>query len=180
MNNPSQYSPQPDNRKTPAENPQGATTPSPSAAAAAAATPATSSTAAAQAAPAAPLFERIGGRDGLRQLLRHFYADVRQHKQIGPIFNTHVTDWPAHIEVIADFWSGITGGPANYRGGMPYKHFPLGLEREHFEAWLMLWQRNCQQHLEPQAAEDMAEIAHTIGSRLHTMIERQKQQGRVF
>lgn len=119
-----------------------------------------------------PLFERVGGRPGLQKLLRHFYADVRQHKLIGPIFNAHIEDWPPHIELIADFWSGITGGPALYRGGMPYKHFPLGLRREHFEAWLMLWERNCRQHLPPEAAQDMIEIAHTIGGRLHTMIER--------
>lgn len=121
-----------------------------------------------------PLYERAGGRLGLQKLLRHFYADVRQHNLIGPIFNEHIDDWPSHLEVIADFWSGITGGPARYRGGMPYKHFPLGLHREHFEAWLHLWERNCRQHLPADAAEDMITVAHTIGGRLHMMIERQR------
>lgn len=124
--------------------------------------------------PPQSLFDRIGGRPKLQKMLNHFYADVRQHNVIGPIFNSHVQDWPHHMEVIGNFWSGITGGPALYRGGMPYKHFPLELQREHFEAWLGLWERNCHQHLPEGAAADMIEIAHTIGGRLHMMIERQK------
>jgi len=54
----------------------------------------------------APLFVRLGGRARLLYLLRHFYADVRQHEEIGPIFSAHITDWPAHLEKITDFWSG--------------------------------------------------------------------------
>ena len=29
-----------------------------------------------------------------------FYAGVREHPQLGPIFDAHVTDWPAHQEKI--------------------------------------------------------------------------------
>ena len=54
--------------------------------------------------PPSPLFDRLGGRARLLYLLRHFYADVRQHEDIGPIFSAHITDWPAHLEKIADFW----------------------------------------------------------------------------
>ena len=53
----------------------------------------------------------MGGRPALVELLRYFYADVRQHAEIGPIFAAHVSDWPTHLEKIADFWSGVTGGP---------------------------------------------------------------------
>jgi hemoglobin len=31
------------------------------------------------------LFERIGGRPVIAALLRYFYADVRQHREIGPV-----------------------------------------------------------------------------------------------
>ncbi|MBK8859000.1 MAG: hypothetical protein IPN11_15360 [Opitutaceae bacterium] len=40
--------------------------------------------------PSASLFDRIGGRPALADLLRHFYADVRQHEEIGPIFSDDV------------------------------------------------------------------------------------------
>ncbi len=118
----------------------------------------------------APLFERIGGRAGLLRLLRHFYADVRQHREIAPIFAAHIADWPAHLEKIADFWSGVTGGPARYAGGMPFKHAPLGLEERHFEAWLGLWGRHCRAHLPPAEAEELVALAEGIGRRLRQIL----------
>lgn len=120
------------------------------------------------------LFVRLGGRPRLMQLLRHFYADVRQHREIAPIFLAQIEDWPAHLEKIADFWSNVTGGPVRYAGGMPRKHFPLGLEERHFEAWLDLWRRNCRAHLPPTEAEEMIRTAEEIGQRLRDMIAWQR------
>jgi truncated hemoglobin YjbI len=34
-----------------------------------------------------PLYQRIGGHQGISNLLHHFYADVGQDPVIGPIFN---------------------------------------------------------------------------------------------
>src|SRR4051812_41981853 len=78
------------------------------------------------------LYERIGGRESIARLLKHFYADVRQHRVIGPIFNSHIQHWPEHLAKIAEFWSRVTGGPSNYSGQMPVKHLALGLSAEHF------------------------------------------------
>ncbi len=122
--------------------------------------------------PAASLFDRMGGRATLAKLLRRFYADVRQHHEIGPIFARHIEDWPAHLETIADFWSGATGGPAQYRGQMPAKHMPLGLEERHFEAWLDLWCRHCHAHLPAPEAVEMIRLAETIGQRLRQLVAR--------
>lgn len=126
--------------------------------------------------PTSSLFERIGGRDALRQLVRHFYADVRQHSCIGPIFEERISDWPAHIEKITDFWSGITGGPARYSGPMPLKHLPLALEGRHFEVWLDLWQRKCRTRLPEREAEELANAAQMIGQRLRQIIARHSQE----
>lgn len=116
------------------------------------------------------LYDQIGGRPKLIELLRHFYADVRQHELIGPIFLAHIKDWPPHIENIADFWSGLTGGPANYRGGMAFKHLTLGLEEPHFQAWLGLWKRTCQIHLPEEPAQQMSQIADQIAQRLRSIV----------
>lgn len=120
--------------------------------------------------PSAPLFDRLGGRATLDELLRHFYADVRQHGVIGPIFGAQIRDWPAHLVKIADFWSGATGGPARYAGPMPQKHFPLGLGEAHFEVWLGLWRRHCGIRLPPREAADMIRLAEAIGERLRALI----------
>jgi len=117
-----------------------------------------------------PLFDRIGGRAGLMTLLRQFYADVRQHREIGPIFTAQIQNWPEHLEKIGDFWTTATGGPARYAGPMPQRHFPLGLGEHHFEAWLDLWRRNCRIHLTPSAGEEMIALATSIGERLRALI----------
>lgn len=120
--------------------------------------------------PPAPLYDRIGGRPALLKLLRYFYADVRQHTEIAPIFAANIEDWPAHLEKIADFWSGITGGPRLYGGGMPWKHVPLRLEERHFVAWLGLWARHCRAHLAPAEADEMIAAAETLGQRLRHIL----------
>jgi len=114
----------------------------------------------------APLFDRLGGREPLLKLLRHFYADVRQHQVLGPIFNARIKDWPHHIEKIGDFWSTVCGGPATYNGRMGARHVPLGLKEEHFQAWLGLWEHNCRVWLAPDFAEGMITLAHQFGDRL--------------
>jgi hemoglobin len=116
------------------------------------------------------LYERIGGRDTLAHLLRHFYSDIRQHKLVGPIFNEKIQDWPSHLETIGSFWARLTGGPSNFSGGMPAKHLPLGLNASHFHAWLQLWEFNCRAHLKTAEAQEMITLAHEIGRRLKAII----------
>lgn len=116
------------------------------------------------------LYDRLGGRPALAELLRVFYADVRQQTEIGPIFAAHVSDWPAHLEKIADFWSGVTGGPVLYRGPMPFKHLHLYLGERHFQAWLELWRRHCRAHLQEREAADMIRLADGIGKNLRQII----------
>jgi len=120
--------------------------------------------------PPAALYDRLGGRPVLLTLLRHFYADVRQHEEIAPVFAAKIADWPAHLEKIADFWSGVTGGPRLYTGGMPWKHVPLQLEERHFLAWLELWRRNCRIYLTADVADEMIAVAEAFGLRLRQIV----------
>ena len=117
------------------------------------------------------LFERIGGKQGLTALLRHFYADVRQHRVIGPIFNARIHDWRAHIDKVAEFWARQTGAPSLYPGGFVAAHLPLGLKPEHFGHWLDLWEFNCRRQLPATEAEEMITRARQIGAQLARIVE---------
>jgi hemoglobin len=119
---------------------------------------------------ATSLYERLGGHRGLSRLLHSFYADVRQHAVIGPIFNAKIHDWPAHILKITEFWARATGGPSMYAGQMPMKHLTLGLQPEHFQHWLQLWDFNCRRNLGEVEAEEMSNLAHGIGARLRQIV----------
>lgn len=117
-----------------------------------------------------PLYHRLGAHEGITRLLHSFYSDVRQHAVIGPIFNQQIKDWPAHIAKIAEFWARATGGPSTYAGAMPLKHLPLGLQPEHFRAWLDLWDFNCRRNLPAQEAAEMSQLAQNIGARLKQIV----------
>jgi hemoglobin len=116
------------------------------------------------------LYERIGGQVGISVLLRHFYADVRQHRLIGPVFNERIKDWPRHLARIAEFWARVTGGPSAFSGPVPEKHFGLGLDSQHFGAWLHLWECNCRCYLGEQEAREMTGVAREIGKRLQGIL----------
>lgn len=116
------------------------------------------------------LYERIGGRETLAILLRHFYADVRQHRLLGPIFNQHIHDWPAHLAKIGEFWARLSGGPSSFIGSLPLKHAPLGLEIGHFDTWLGLWEANCSCYPAASEAREMSELAQMIGRRRQAIV----------
>lgn len=120
--------------------------------------------------PQSSLYDRIGGDSGIQNLLKFFYADVRQHDLLGPVFQRQIHDWQAHLERIGRFWTQITGGPSGYTGGMAGRHMPLGIEVDHFAAWLQLWELNCTTHLPAAEAREMISLAHELGRRLKTVL----------
>ena len=112
------------------------------------------------------LYERLGGHEGILKLIKPFYADVRQQAVIGPIFNSHIQDWPAHMEKITEFWAMQAGGQSRYPGGFAGAHMPLGLQPEHFQHWLGLWELNNARSLAPREAEEMNALAQRLAGRL--------------
>ncbi|HRE80241.1 MAG TPA: group III truncated hemoglobin [Opitutaceae bacterium] len=120
------------------------------------------------------LYDRIGGRETLRVLLRSFYAELRQHREMGRLLVRHVADWPAHLEKIADFWSGAIGGPMRDHWATASKHLSLGLREEHFATWLGLWERHCRARLAAPEAAEMICCAQAIGQRLQEIGEKLK------
>lgn len=118
------------------------------------------------------LYERLGGHAGILNLLKPFYADVRQHAVIGPIFSARITDWTSHLAKITEFWALQTGGPSAYRGGFAGAHLPLGLRPAHFEHWLGLWELNSARQLGPREAHEMIALAQEFGRRLRSVTQR--------
>ncbi len=120
------------------------------------------------------LYERLGEHEGILKLLKPFYIDVRQHAVLGPIFNAHIQDWPAHLANITEFWTLQTGGPSKYRGGFAGAHLSLGLKPEHFQHWLGLWEFNNARQLSPPEAAEMTALAQEFGRRLLTVTQKQR------
>jgi hemoglobin len=117
------------------------------------------------------LYERLGGRGKLDILLRNFYWSLRLHPLLGPIFEMHVRDWPAHLRVVGDFWTLQTGGAAEYRGRLLAAHAPLGVGARHFEFWLAQWRQSCALHFDAPVAAEMIALAEGLGARMRSALE---------
>ena len=93
-----------------------------------------------------------------------FYAAIRVHPSLGPVFAAHVTDWPAHEEKIASFWRNAILFERGYDGNPMMAHLRAGNVRPGmFETWLGLFDTVLQRQLPPEAAAQWSDLAHRIG-----------------
>ena len=116
------------------------------------------------------LYERMGQFEGILAFIKPFYADVRQHAELGPVFNQTIEDWPAHMNRIAGFWARQTGGPSEYAGGFAGAHMRLGIPPELVDQWLELWKFNCERELQEPERGEMLTLARHLGSNLQRIL----------
>jgi hemoglobin len=96
-------------------------------------------------------------------LVQQFYAQVRLHPELGPIFNTHIDDWPQHLQKLCDFWSGVILRTGRFSGAPMPKHAAIpGLRADLFQQWLALWRTTAA----VQANQAMAQVAVSAAERI--------------
>ncbi|WP_084398130.1 group III truncated hemoglobin [Henriciella aquimarina] len=98
---------------------------------------------------------RLGIDDAfISKLVDTFYARVRAHPRLGPIFNGEIDDWDAHLAKLKDFWASVAMNAGRYSGKPVPAHFKLqGITREDFQTWLGLFQATL---------EDLADSEETV------------------
>src|SRR5579871_4394187 len=69
---------------------------------------------------------QISERD-ISELVDRFYDRVREDAEIGPIFNEKIQGWPAHLELLKNFWSTVLHTSTRYRGNPMMTHLQLPL-----------------------------------------------------
>ena len=93
-----------------------------------------------------------------------FYAKVRTHDTLGPIFAAHVKHWPTHEAKIAGFWRNAILLERSYSGNPMQIHKAAGnVHAEHFPIWLALFDEVLEQTLAPEVARAWSALAHRIG-----------------
>ena len=99
--------------------------------------------------------------EDVARLVHAFYARARRDERLGPVFEAHVDDWPAHLAHLVDFWSAMLRGTRRFSGAPVQRHNALpGLDAAMFERWLALFRQTTAELGQPamQAlADDMAE-----------------------
>jgi len=119
-------------------------------------------------APFAPLLSATE----IELVVAEFYGQVRAHPVLGPIFGTHVTDWPTHEAKIASFWRNVLMRERGYSGNPMQKHLEAGNVRaEHFAVWLALFDEVLTESLSEAQARHWSALAHRIGQSLRFGLE---------
>ncbi len=92
--------------------------------------------------------ERVGVDEiYIARLVDTFYAKVRRHDELGPIFNRVIGDrWDQHLAKLKDFWASVALDAGRYSGRPVPAHIRLeGVEERHFHAWLALFRETLEE-----------------------------------
>jgi hemoglobin len=101
-----------------------------------------------------------------------FYAAIRRHEVLGPVFAAHVADWPTHEAKIAAFWRNAILYERSYDGSPMQAHMRAGnVEPPHFADWLMLFDETLRRTLPADVAAAWSDLAHRIGAGLRLGVE---------
>lgn len=110
--------------------------------------------------------------DQISLVVTEFYAAIRHHPGLGPVFAAHVTDWPAHEEKIARFWRNAILHERSYDGNPFAVHQAAGNVRpQMFEIWLGLFDSVLRRTLPPDLAQGWSNLAHRIGRGMRMGLE---------
>lgn len=108
----------------------------------------------------------------ISELVESFYARIRAHAVLGPIFAAKVANWPPHLQRMKDFWASIAIESGRFRGNPMLKHVAIpGLSLAHFEMWLGLWDETISELVpNPDAVSLFRDRAQRIATSLQTGI----------
>lgn len=120
-------------------------------------------------------------RPEIEKVVARFYAAVRDHPGLGPIFAVHVTDWPAHEARVTDFWANTILHERGYQGTPVEAHLRAGnVSPGMFSTWLALFDKVLQAELRPDQAAAWSALAHRIGRSMRAaVVERDTHPGGV-
>jgi hemoglobin len=103
----------------------------------------------------------------IRGLVHAFYAKVRRHPELGPIFNREIDDWDAHLAKLCDFWSSVVLMTGRFKGQPMAVHTRLpDIQPAHFARWLELFHETARETCPPEAAALFGAKADQIGESL--------------
>ena len=120
----------------------------------------------------------IENREDVRKLVHVFYAKIRKHDILGPIFNGNIPDdhWPEHLEKLTDFWESNLFGVMKFKGNPPAAHQRMdekenhSISQVHFGHWLQLWYETLDELYEGERAERAKNLARRMSTGLFLAI----------
>ncbi|MCZ0814173.1 MAG: group III truncated hemoglobin [Pseudomonadota bacterium] len=118
-------------------------------------------------------------RPEIERVVAAFYATVRRHPGLAPVFAAHVDDWAAHEAKVSDFWANSILHERSYDGSPMAAHVKAGnVKPGMFSTWLELFDATLKAELPPGKAAAWSALAHRIGRSLRAgVVERETLPG---
>lgn len=113
--------------------------------------------------------ESLAGIDAalIERVVHAFYARIRTHDVLGPIFGERIADWDPHLERMCAFWTSVMHvGTGRYQGQPMQKHQTLPVDARHFDDWLALFAETVNDVCPGRAAELFVDRARRIARSL--------------
>ena len=114
----------------------------------------------------------------IEDLVATFYARIRKHPTLGPIFQRVIgDDWTPHLKTMCDFWSSVMLTTGRYKGRPIPAHVRINQPPEgateppliqpgHFAEWLSLFETTAKDLFSPDLAGSFVEKARRIAESL--------------
>lgn len=102
-------------------------------------------------------------------LVDAFYAKVRAHAELGPVFNDAIQEnWPRHMQQMKLFWNSVALRTGTYKGNPMLVHKALtSAKPEHFAIWRSLFEQTLLETApRPEVVDYFMGFANVIGERL--------------
>jgi len=112
--------------------------------------------------------------DEIDRVVAVFYARIRQHPELGPVFCAHIQGeaWRPHEAKIAAFWRNAILKERSYSGNPMQVHMLAGnVKPAHFATWLALFDEVLAAELPETTARSFSALAHRIGRGLKLGLE---------
>jgi hemoglobin len=109
----------------------------------------------------------------IEQLVRGFYARVREDALLGPVFASRIADWEPHLQRMCAFWHSVALMSGRYRGQPMALHRVLPIEGQHFERWLALFATTAGELCPAPAAAHFIALSQRIGRSLEAGVSRE-------
>jgi len=110
--------------------------------------------------------EKLENRTQIARMVNLFYSSIRSHDVLAPLFSK-IQDWELHQERMTAFWSFVLLDEEGYSGNPIEKHFNLGIEPQHFQLWLRVFNTVLNENFEGEMVEKAKKRAEGIASMLN-------------
>jgi len=115
----------------------------------------------------------LSTRDDVYKLVSTFYSRIRKDVYLGPIFEKHIHDWPAHFEHLTTFWENSLFHTGKYKGNPLEIHEKVDKEEQHsineqhFGVWLNHWVQTIDDLYSGENASILKLKARKMGTHIH-------------